>query len=314
MIVWIASYPRSGNTLVRTMLEQCFGVESYERESTPFGIVPHFIAKTTGHKDLPESWPEFYEKACEGPSPVFVKTHLPPEDDQPCIYVVRNGRQAILSYFHYYCKFFAGEERTMLELVLGCDTYRDWSTHFRAWNPLGRPGALLLRYEALVESPVREIDRIRDFIRFDGDVGQWRNPFPELRELVPDFFRRGRIESTPDRLWTAHIESLFWACHGNIMDQLGYPALKSEQDFITDPDADYEELMISVRKFAARAIYEREVFEIAAGERLSALEALAAEVNMLRAECGAAREREIAMRDAAIAGPSEPRGPESAAS
>jgi hypothetical protein len=29
MIVWLASYPRSGNTFVRTLLHSAFGLESY---------------------------------------------------------------------------------------------------------------------------------------------------------------------------------------------------------------------------------------------------------------------------------------------
>ncbi len=312
MIVWIASYPRSGNTLVRTMLKHCFGVETYERESTPFGIVEDFITETIGHKELPEDWPEFYDIACEGPSQAFVKTHLPPEDDQPCIYVVRNGRQAILSYYHHCRKFFPGDERSVLDLVLGCDSYRDWSTHLRAWNPLSRPDTLLLRYEALVENPECEIDRIGDFIRFQGDVKPWRNPFSELRELDPEFFRQGSAGWAPDRLWTWHIESLFWACHGNMMDRLGYPALNSEGDFIPDPEADYRDLIASLRWFASRAIYEREVFEIAARDRLLALRALTAEMNMLRAERDVrlktreSKEGEIAIRDAG-AMPTAPR-------
>lgn len=34
-------------------------------------------------------------------SAAFVKTHGPPEDDDPAIYVIRDGRAAIVSYFHY---------------------------------------------------------------------------------------------------------------------------------------------------------------------------------------------------------------------
>ncbi len=35
MIVWLASYPRSGNTLLRTVLSECFGLRSTADEPEP---------------------------------------------------------------------------------------------------------------------------------------------------------------------------------------------------------------------------------------------------------------------------------------
>jgi len=29
MIIWLASYPRSGNTLLRTVIKSCMGIDSY---------------------------------------------------------------------------------------------------------------------------------------------------------------------------------------------------------------------------------------------------------------------------------------------
>ncbi len=327
MIVWIASYPRSGNTLVRMMLKHCFDVDSYE--SKPVGVAQGSTRQISGAAILAEAigqeeWSgdarEFHEKDAVGPSPVCVKTHLPPEDDQPCIYVVRNGRQAILSYYRRSRKSFPAEERTVLELILGCDFYRDWSTHFRAWDPFSRPNTLLLRYEVLVENPECEIDRIRRFIRSQHAAKPWRNPFSRLRDLDTGFFQRGRTVWAPDGLWTCHMERIFWAAHGGLMDRLGYPALNAEKDFIRDPEADYRGLITSVRSLAARVMYERDVLEIAANERLFALRTLTAEKNRLRAERGVrmkalgAEQREIAVRDAANAGLTEAHGPKAAAS
>jgi len=50
---------------------------------------------------------------------------------------------AILSYLYYHREFLPDTRRNILELILGCDYYQDWSKHFTDWNPAKRQNTLL---------------------------------------------------------------------------------------------------------------------------------------------------------------------------
>jgi hypothetical protein len=83
MIIWIASYPRSGNNYVREILRDVFRVETY---SIYEGPVEHQIDVET-------------IRDAEGIH--LVKTHELPTDNSPALYVVRDGRDALVSYAHF---------------------------------------------------------------------------------------------------------------------------------------------------------------------------------------------------------------------
>ena len=63
MIIWLASYPRSGNTMFRMMLNKVFGSKTYTKYF--FATQPHNrnedIRKPTGQTPLPGPWAECYE-------------------------------------------------------------------------------------------------------------------------------------------------------------------------------------------------------------------------------------------------------------
>lgn len=123
MIVWLASYPRSGNTFLRTVLYQHFGFKTYSifnHEKEHFGQV----GELTGHIEYENSWEDFYTNASSSKDIYFVKTHFEPLDEQPCIYIVRDGRMAILSYFYYH-KDFIQSDSSLLELIVGDDVFGD---------------------------------------------------------------------------------------------------------------------------------------------------------------------------------------------
>ena len=102
--IWLASYPRSGNTLLRTMLKQSMDMDSYSDGATTKSIG---FSKTSnasfGHLDYAGSWDSFYDLATTSDAIFFgSKTHLPPRDQQPVIHVVRDGRRSIFSYWRYH--------------------------------------------------------------------------------------------------------------------------------------------------------------------------------------------------------------------
>ena len=72
MIIWIASYPRSGNTLVRTILHRSFGVESHSLYDQ---IENEAMVPVTGHVSLPAPREEFVKMARAGAQQVHECGH-----------------------------------------------------------------------------------------------------------------------------------------------------------------------------------------------------------------------------------------------
>ena len=223
--VWIASYPRSGNTFLRIILETVFQLPSYSL----------YYVEGQSHRDpsaealqqaprLPRNWRDAMVQDPQAP-PVLIKTHGPPDDDGPAIFIVRDGHAAIHSYYHYHRKF-AFEQPSLTEVIAGACQFGSWSDHYRAWRPKTRPGTLLLRYDELVGRVEQTISRLAEFLNLTPAGG--RLPaFEELQRKLPGFFRRG---PNTDYLqeWSSAQLALFNELHGGAMEDLGIPVVVPE--------------------------------------------------------------------------------------
>lgn len=236
MIVWLASYPRSGNTLLRTVFHQTMGLQSLPERSEwkrllQAGIEPDEQSRAFGeiHPDMP--WDEFYPMASASEKVHLVKTHEGPIDEQPAIYVVRNGRKAIYSYLQYHRNLLPEIGRNLMELVTGHDYYGDWSSHYHAWNDESCTAPrLLVRFEELREaSPVLQ-QRLASFVGHVSEPGMWENPFESLHRKAPHVFREGKSEWECPQEWTQEVEWLFQVFHGGLMRSLGYEETEVESN------------------------------------------------------------------------------------
>jgi hypothetical protein len=279
MIVWLASYPRSGNTLLRVILKTRFGASSFDSEITgPEAGQRDYITETMGHMPIEPDWEAFYDRASRSQEPHFVKTHRPPKDDQFCIYIVRDGRKATLSFYHHLRHTFPDERTTLLELVLGNNYYGDWTTHYRQWDPARRRSTLLVKYESLRADPHPEIARIAAFLGFPNPSRPWENPFPRLQSCDGSFFRRGTAEWEPDAEWTPQIEDLFQIRHGDLMRELGYGRLDPAKDFANTTDG-YDALMRDLVTLSKRMKQERAQADRDAAMMLAEIERLSCEAD-----------------------------------
>jgi hypothetical protein len=223
MIVWLASYPRSGNTLLRTILKATMNQNSYFDEE-----VNSKVGWTAGEEGLfghisrDVSFDDFYIKAKNSKELFLIKTHLPPKDQSPVIYIVRDGRSALWSYFQYHRNFIPDAPLSIIELILGLDFYGGWSEHYRTWMCSDRK-KLVLRYEELAGNLGREkLESIAKFLDYSGNLKAWVNPFIELKKGRPNFFRNGDADWVPPNDWTKRINEIFFFIHGKLMDELGY--------------------------------------------------------------------------------------------
>ena len=219
MIIWLASYPRSGNTLLRMILKSVFGIETYSKynDTTDIGADKKTM-EIVGHKTFENSWENAYQKMKASNQVFFVKTHEYPEDDSKAIYIVRDGRSAVVSYYHY-MKDFSAKEHALFDVITGFILFGSWGGHLDAWDALNRPGTLFLRYEHLLNKPEMEISKIAEFLRLDI-LGQWKNDFQHLQKINPKFFRKGSSKST--RELRGDGLQLFWLFNGDWMKTLGY--------------------------------------------------------------------------------------------
>lgn len=224
MIVWLASYPRSGNTLLQTILHTTMHFPSYPDESPPQKKILSNarVEEIVGHQKIDVSWTHFYAKMSEQPGIVLVKTHRPPRDLQPAIYIVRDGRCAIASYLAYHQTYYPEAQKNIVQLILGDDVYGDWSSHFIVWQRRQNAPLLLVRFEQLVHCSDVLLRKIAAFTQYDDEPEQWKNPFAELHREKPGSFRQGETRWQAPSYWNDDLNALFFAVHGDLMIRLGY--------------------------------------------------------------------------------------------
>ncbi|WP_298333820.1 FkbM family methyltransferase [Asticcacaulis sp.] len=220
MIVWLASYPRSGNTMTRTLLSRVFEIQTYSEYNDRYdiGSTPE-IAESVGHVSYDGTWQDFYQMASASPDLFVVKTHGLPTDDQPAIYIVRDGRAAIVSQITYDRTLF-NIDRGYANLINGKAIGGPWSDHIERWNPLARDRTLFLRFEDLIHRPDHVIDLLSQFLG-RRPLHAWNNPLDQQRQLLPGFFNKGHDTSNL-QAWPPADLDYFWARHGTWMERLGY--------------------------------------------------------------------------------------------
>jgi hypothetical protein len=213
--MWISCYPRSGSSFLRLILNQVFGLRStslYEGEIARWDIAP-------GMADLVGHYERGRRNSLAGRNDIeIIKTNEPPIDDAPAIYLIRDGRSAIVSYFHY-LNDIQGLPATLEELIRGEIFPGFWADHYKAWNPQRRPRTLFLRYEELTASPRQACNKIADFLGKPA-INDLKLGFAGLHERFPAYFRCG-----DDKKNIAEIEphqKLFDSIHGDVMRELGY--------------------------------------------------------------------------------------------
>lgn len=266
MIVWLSSYPRSGNTLLRTIIKGCFDINSYSDEPVDYESEFRTNPELIGHREVEGEWSFFYQKATSVKKIIPVKTHLPPKDDQPYIYVVRDGRSAIQSYRKFTADY-NKIEKPLAALIFGDDAYGDWSTHYSEWNDRPAEKRLVLTFDELVDPSEETLKKIANMVGMEGPLRSWKNPVEDLARYEPNFFNRKSPVFHPDEEWTILHQNLFDRLHSQLMLQLGFydriPELDAgrrkageTESFFKDIVRAFENLM-QEKKFLSKACEER---------------------------------------------------------
>ena len=195
MIIWLASYPKSGNTWVRVFLNSLFYTENNEVDinNLSIGQFPnrkHFEDISKNMDDINE-----FSKNCINAQlrlnlsneTRFLKTHhaywqngkykfTDIQTSLGVIYIVRDPRNIITSLKNHYnfdnyedaLKFLLDDKK-----VIGVKNSKkemdlphiisSWKNHFNSWKKMNK-NYLLIKYENLITSPEVELQKILNYL------------------------------------------------------------------------------------------------------------------------------------------------------
>lgn len=227
MIVWLASFPRSGNTFLRILLNRLYGVQS----STVYdvdGVARRLGEGFVGYEERPAS----YAAMRASDAVHFVKTHRQRDADvdeaDRAICLVRDGRDSLVSW----ARMMSEDDPTQFEPRLREMIERDtptgtgsWGRNVLSWLQPTAGQRVVLRYDELIAESVRVVgEAMAALVPEVPPVDGAETPdFAALRGADGRFFRRGVVGSHRDEL-PAELNELFWSRSGNAeaMALLGY--------------------------------------------------------------------------------------------
>ncbi len=216
MVIWLASFPRSGNTLFRMLLFHYAGIPTYSWHRDQ-DFVARGVGGMIGHRALPVP-SERIEELKDTRAVYFTKIHQRYEDlpfRAPAVYIARDGRASMTSWSPYLKKVH-GRKNHKLERGIRS---RTWQKHVLSW--IGK--APLVRYEEMLTDPRAVVIRTLGELGIDVPIssGNTLPSFAELHRAYPEFFRIGTVDSWKKEMPPV-TEDLFWQYNGKAMEALGY--------------------------------------------------------------------------------------------
>lgn len=239
-MIWLASFPRSGNTFFRNILYEVYGLES-----------------STFHKD-----PDYFLDAKYDSFP-FVKTHLlpsgiePSDPDIPVVYIIRDGRDTLCSMAHHRKDIVApgSDYYENLKAAIFAEKgtfFGGWSENVNRW--LER-ASIVIRYEDLLTDPIQAAERLRKITDLPAPDPSRLPSFQEMKFGMPKYgsgrdrpisedekkdlarknFRKGKAGGWKEEM-PEELQDLFWSLHGSTMLRLGY----QHDGSIIRPDSEFD--------------------------------------------------------------------------
>lgn len=205
-LIWLASYPKSGNTWLRFMLYAYLFAPPQESIAVAQRI-PDL------HRPVPAQLPPA--------DPEIVKTHYLLTDEHPrqsetigAIHIIRNPRDVALSALNY--QKLAGQSDNPISendyltsfiqsrgdpdwLRLGFGT---WADHARSWTGTDKFPVLSLRYEQLKADPHAGLRAMIDFLNIEFDQARFQaaisvSSFDAMRALEIREKQKGKAQNNP---------------------------------------------------------------------------------------------------------------------
>ncbi len=196
MIIWIASYPKSGNTWIRSIISSLIytedGIFDFKllKKIDQFPEKKYFkdLVKNYDFNEIKTNWIFAQDKINIDKNIKFFKTHsgkytvsgssfTNDENTLASIYIVRDPRTVIQSISHHYTlsKDDALEFMLSSQMTGNKESYDKkkfgilnligkWNDHYRSWT-IRKKNLLLLKYEDLILKPDQELNNIISFLK-----------------------------------------------------------------------------------------------------------------------------------------------------
>ena len=198
MFIWLASYPKSGNTLVRSLLASYFfskdGSFNFEiikniKQFPNSELFENMGVNIKNEKDVIKNYIRVQESINKKNSVQFLKTHsylfnidnnqfTDLKNTLGAIYIVRDPRNVVTSYAHHNAisvskaafqltnsihwggNLSSKKTSDRTKVYLG-----SWNSNFNSWKSLKAPGKyLLIKYEDLINNKKETFIKILEFI------------------------------------------------------------------------------------------------------------------------------------------------------
>ena len=204
MIIWIASYPKSGNTWVRSLLGSYLysdnGIFNFDllKKIQQFPSKPYFkffLKDFTDIKKVSNHWIAAQDRInLFNDGITFMKTHSAlcklennsftnKNNTKAVIYVVRDPRNLITSISHHYSldterayNFIVNEQKIISQSESGGEDFGiatvlgSWSEHYKSWQNLKFAPILVIKYEDLIKDTKNTFISILNFLSTLMDI------------------------------------------------------------------------------------------------------------------------------------------------
>jgi len=231
--VYILGYQKSGTNWLRNLIAGV--IYGADPEYAPYALLQDLIPNR-GQEHL-----SYYKRYG---TPTYFKVHdLPRPQHRRVVYIYRDGRDVMVSYFHH-LQAIRGREVDFLKVITGGERlypYCKWHEHIETWltNPY-EAQMLVMRYEDLKKDPVNELRRFCAFAGVARDdayleLMAQKASFAKMRQKeirdggisIPSwsndkfFVRRGEVGSYKDEM-PAEVLAAFLADAEDTLRKLGY--------------------------------------------------------------------------------------------
>ena len=194
MIIWIASYPKNGNTWIRSLLSAYLysddGLFNFKllKHMEQFPKKKHFEPFLKDFKDakkISEFWIPAQEKINLSNENIFFKTHhslciinnnifTNKSNTKAAIYVVRDPRNVITSISHHYSmnmeesfNFMTDKSMTLVNRKKHSSVVKiigDWADNYNSWKNINFAPLLIVKYEDLITDTKQTLKTILNFL------------------------------------------------------------------------------------------------------------------------------------------------------
>ena len=194
MIIWIASYPKSGNTWVRSIISSYFFSEtgnfdfSLLKNISLYPSPKYFKNKINNPGEVSYFWEESQKEIIQKQKEIFLKTHnalvainnknfTSEKTTLGAIYIVRDPRNILSSLknhydfkdFHETLEFMKNKKKYIWDVrtkndFSGFQFLGSWSDHYKSWIKNTKFKTLLIKYEDLEKDCYSTSHKIIKFI------------------------------------------------------------------------------------------------------------------------------------------------------